>query len=59
MNVVISPAFLFVIGNNRPDSGLSNLIAKVAISIHKATIFSIVKILLALLVSLTSQKPEA
>ena len=42
MNVVISPAFLFGIGNNRADSGLSNLIAKVAISINKAAIASIV-----------------
>ncbi len=38
LNVVISPAFLFRIGNNRADSALSNLIAKVAISINKATI---------------------
>ncbi len=41
MNVVSSPAFLFGIGNNLAESGLSNLMAKVAISINNA-IFSIV-----------------
>ncbi len=42
LNVVISPYFLFEIVNHRADSGLSNSIAKVTISINKATIFSIV-----------------
>ncbi|MEH2399185.1 hypothetical protein [Nostoc sp.] len=38
LNVVISPAFLFIIGNDQADSGLFNLIAEVAISINKAAI---------------------
>jgi hypothetical protein len=39
LNVVIFPIFLFGIGNNWADSGLSSLMAKVATLVNKFVIW--------------------